>query len=102
MSASLRNWLLSLKVCFEKRLSLSCSERKSHSVTSMHLLLGLGKAAILDLKAVSVRLSAAAKHHRQKRQENVNVDGSLDQMPTADDDLVAGSPSSAVSLSTSK
>ena len=62
---------------------------------------GLGKAAILDLKAVSVRLSSAAKHHRQKLKVNVNDEAIPALIPTSDDDLVAGSPSSAVSLSTS-
>jgi hypothetical protein len=60
----------------------------------------LGKAAILDLKSVSVRLSVAAKLHG----ENVpgNDGGHLAQVSgtTVDKDLVAGTPSSAVSLST--
>ena len=53
----------------------------------------LGKAAILDLKAVNVRLTAAAKHHKK------NFPGNPGAM--LDNDLVAGTPSSAVSLSTS-
>ena len=53
----------------------------------------LGKMAILDLKAVSVRLSAAAKHHKENFQGNSGA--------MLDNDLVAGTPSSAVSLSTS-
>jgi hypothetical protein len=53
----------------------------------------LGKAAILDLKAVSVHLNAAAKHR----------EGNLAGNPGAmlDNELVEGTPSSAVSLSTS-
>ncbi len=60
--------------------------------------LKLGQAAILELKAVSVRLSSAAKHHRKKVKENAG-DGT--QVDVSDNDLVVGSPSSAVSLSTS-
>ena len=48
--------------------------------------IGLGKSAIQDLKAVGVRLSSAAKHHREKLQSNKD-----DPVQT----------SSAVSLSTS-
>jgi len=62
---------------------------------------GLGKAAILDLKAVSVRLNSAAQHHREKLQRN---DGSelLKVSDTSfDNDVFTGTPSSAVSLSTS-
>lgn len=59
---------------------------------------GLGRAAILDMKAVNVRLSIAAKHHREKRDGDQVLQVSN---PALDDDFVAGTPSSAVSLSTS-
>ena len=59
---------------------------------------GLGRAAILDMKAVNVRLSIAAKHHREKRDGDQVLPVSN---PALDDDFVAGTPSSAVSLSTS-
>eukprot|EP00571_Detonula_confervacea_P003423 CAMPEP_0172329052 /NCGR_PEP_ID=MMETSP1058-20130122/60671_1 /TAXON_ID=83371 /ORGANISM="Detonula confervacea, Strain CCMP 353" /LENGTH=4507 /DNA_ID=CAMNT_0013046199 /DNA_START=90 /DNA_END=13614 /DNA_ORIENTATION=- len=62
---------------------------------------GLGKAAILDLKAVSVRLSSAAKQHREKLQGNNVGEPMQVSGPLLDNDLVAGTPSSAVSLSTS-
>lgn len=55
---------------------------------------GLGKAAILDLRAVGIHLSSAAETHKQKLQQSEVSD-------LVEDDLVAGTTSSAVSLSTS-
>jgi E3 ubiquitin-protein ligase HUWE1 len=62
---------------------------------------GLGDAAILDLKAVSVRLSLAVKRHQRKIPRNDT--GLLVQAsnPSSEDGLVAGTPSNSVSLSTS-
>ena len=57
----------------------------------------LGKAAITDLKTVSVRLSSAAKHHR----ENGNSELGNVSTPSLENEFVAGTSSSAVSLSTS-
>ena len=63
----------------------------------------LGKAAILDLKAVSVRLSVAANHHN----EATDLGNDDDILPVQvsgtalDSNLTVASPSSAVSLSTS-
>ncbi|KAL7543885.1 hypothetical protein ACHAXR_013277 [Thalassiosira sp. AJA248-18] len=62
---------------------------------------GLGKAALLDLKAVSVRLNSAAKHHQRKLQGNGVGELMQVSAPSSDNDLVIGTPSSAVSLSTS-
>lgn len=59
----------------------------------------LGRAAILDLKAVSVRLSAAAKHHQTKLQYGTDDGAQAD--PSSENEFSAGTPSSAVSLSTS-
>lgn len=59
----------------------------------------LGKAAILDLKAVSVRLSVAADHQNEANGDDiltVQVSGTA-----LDSNLTVGSPSSVVSLSTS-
>lgn len=56
---------------------------------------GLGNQALLDLKSVSVRLSSAAKRHREK------LHGNDDGKVVSTSDLVVGTPSSAVSLSTS-
>ena len=63
----------------------------------------LGKAAILDLKAVSVRLSVAADHHNEANSSG-NGDDILPVQVSGtalDSNLTVGSPSSAVSLSTS-
>ena len=54
---------------------------------------GLGNQALLDLKAVSVRVSSAAKRHREK------LHGNDDGKVVSTSDLVVGTPSSAVSLS---
>ena len=62
---------------------------------------GLGKAAILDMKAVSVRLRSAAKHHKAKSQVSDGYNDMQVSDPSPDNDVIAGSPSSAVSLSTS-
>ena len=57
---------------------------------------GLGVDAIRDLRSVSVRLSSAAKLHQQKLESS--KDTSTEDSPK--NDAVAGTPSSAVSLST--
>lgn len=58
-----------------------------------HTALGLGRAAILDLRAVGIRLSSAAENIKQKLEQSEAFD-------LADDDIVAGTTSSVVSLST--
>jgi len=63
---------------------------------------GLGKAAILDMKAVSVRLRSAAKHHKDNAARESDGDKSMQVLdPSSHDGDFAGTPSSAVSLSTS-
>lgn len=57
---------------------------------------GLGVDAIRDLRSVSVRLSSAAKLHQQKLESSKET--STGETPK--NDSVAGTPSSAVSLST--
>ena len=60
---------------------------------------GLGADAIRDLRAVSVRLSSAAKLHQQKLESSNDTSiRVLKERPK--NDAVAGTPSSAVSLST--
>jgi hypothetical protein len=60
---------------------------------------GLGADAIRDLRSVSVRLSSAAKLHQQKLESSIDIDtGAPEESPKRD--AVAGTPSSAVSLST--
>jgi len=60
---------------------------------------GLGADAIRDLRSVSVRLSSAAKLHQQKLESSndISTDAAED---SSKNDAVAGTPSSAVSLST--